>query len=102
MKTEFTDAVCPTPSPGGDHAGLSGGYPITEGHGEKGLVSSPYADGICPVPGGKETSSSELGTTPTLTNVKDAPSGEYSGASAIGKMDNGNGDAPDSTFNTGR
>lgn len=100
MKTTFDDAVMSAPSPGGDHQGLSGGYPIADvGPGGKGLVSSPYDDGICPVPGGKETSSSELGTTPTLTDVKDAPSGQYSGASEIGKMTS---TTPDSTFKTGK
>jgi hypothetical protein len=85
MDTTFSDAACPTPSPGGNHAGLSGGQPIMDGHGEAGLVSSPYDNGICPTPGGKETPSSELGTTPTLVDVKDAPAGEFSG-SAIGML----------------
>lgn len=83
MKTTFDDAVCPEPSPGGNHAGLSGGYPITEGHGEKGLINSTYQEGICPTPGGKETSSSTFGTLPTLTDVKDAPAGQVSPMSSI-------------------
>lgn len=99
MKTEFTDGLCPTPSPGGNHAGLSGGEPIMDGHGDKGLVSSPYSDGICPTPGGKETSSSELGTTPILTDVKDAPAGAPSGQSRIGMIDD---HTSDQTFKTGR
>lgn len=82
MKTQFTEGLCDTPSPGGNHQGLSGGYPIADvGPGGKGLVSSPYSDGICSTPSGKETSSSELGTTPTLTDVKDAPAGQPSGMS---------------------
>jgi hypothetical protein len=84
MKTTFDDAACPTPSPGGNHTGLSGGYPLDDALG-KGLVSSPYTDGICPTPGGKETPSSELGTTPTLTDVKDAPAGQPK-ASDIGML----------------
>lgn len=83
MKSTFTEGICPDPSAGGNHAGLSGGYPITEGHGEKGLVNSTYQEGICPTPGGKETSSSELGLTPTLVDVKDAPAGQPSGMSSV-------------------
>lgn len=75
MKTEF-EGVCPTPGPNGTHEGLSGGYPIADvGPGGPGLMNSPWTEGLCSPPSGKETSSSELGTTPTLTNVKDAPSG---------------------------
>lgn len=102
MKTTFTEGLCPDPNPGGNHAGLSGGFPIAEGHGEKGLINSPFTEGLCDAPYGKETSSDKLGTLPTLTDIKDAPSGAYSGASAIGKLDNGNGDAPDSTFKVGK
>lgn len=84
MKTTFTEGLCTTPTPAGDHQGLSGGYPIEDvGPGGKGLVSSPYTDGICNVPYGKETSSRELGTTPTLTDVKDAPAGQPSGMSNV-------------------
>lgn len=82
MKTEFTEGLCETPSAAGNHAGLSGGYPIENvGPGGRGLVSSPYQDGICSTPSGGETRSSELGTTPTLTDVKDAPVGQPSGMS---------------------
>lgn len=99
MKTNFDDAVCPTPSPGGDHQGLSGGSPIADvGPGGQGLINSPYTEGICPTPGGKETASSELGTTPTLTDVKDAPAGQPSGMSStelIERHVDGN-----ATFNT--
>ncbi len=88
MKTTFDDAICPTPSgAGGNHQGLSGGYPIVEGHGEKGLMNSPYDEPCCPTPGGKETSSSELGTTPTLTDVKDAPAGQPTGVSSPSIID---------------
>jgi hypothetical protein len=84
MKTTFDDAVCPTPTPGGNHQGLSGGYPIADvGPGGQGLVGTPYTEGICPPISGKETSSSELGTTPTLTDVKDAPAGQPSGMSSV-------------------
>lgn len=87
MKTTFDDAVCPTPSPGGNHSGLSGGHDIAgTGPGGQGLINSPYTEGICPTPGGKETSSSELGTTPTLTDIKDGPAGAPSGQSGIGLL----------------
>ena len=84
MKSPFDDAICPPASPGGNHAGLSGGYDIA-GTGPSGqnLVSSPFTEGICPPIGGKETPSSELGTTPTLTDVKDAPAGQPSGMSSV-------------------
>lgn len=100
MKTQFDTGLCDTPSPGGNHEGLSGGFPIEDvGPGGKGLVSSPYTDGICGSVNGKETPSRELGTTPTLFNVKDAPAGQYSGASDIGKMTQ---TTPDSTFKPGK
>lgn len=84
MKTQFTEGLCETPSPAGNHQGLSGGYPIEDvGPGGKGLVSSPYDNGICDMPYGKETRSSELGTTPALTDVKDAPAGQPTGMSSV-------------------
>lgn len=100
MKSQFTEGICETPSPGGNHTGLSGGYPIADaGPGGQGLVSSPYDNGICPTPGGKETSSSELGTTPTLTDVKD---GQSSGsASRIGMVDD-HANAGGATFKTSK
>lgn len=102
MKTTFDDAVCPTPSPGGNHAGLSGGYPIADvGPGGQGLVSSPYDNGIAPVQGGKETRSNELGTTPTLTDVKDAPAGQPSGTSSVELIEQ-HANAGGSTFKTGK
>lgn len=86
MKTEF-DGVCPTPGANGNHAGLSGGFPIADvGPGGQGLINSPWTEGICPTPGGKETSSSELGTTPNLTDVKDGQAAG-SGGSDIGLVD---------------
>lgn len=98
MKTEFTEGICPTPSAGGNHAGLSGGEDIANaGPGGQGLHSSPYTDGICPTPGGKETSSSELGTTPTRTDVKDGQSG--GSASAFGMLEH---TTPNSTFPTSK
>lgn len=98
MKTTFTDAIMPTPSAAGNHTGLSGGHPIADvGPGGQGLVSSPYTDGICPTPGGKETPSSELGTTPTLTDVKDGQSGGT--ASGIGLLES---HQSDQTFKTGK
>lgn len=86
MDSQFKDPACPTPSPGGNHAGLSGGADIAgSGPGGQGLVSSPYSEGICPTPGGKETPSSELGSTPFLTDVKDGQSG--GSASSIGLIE---------------
>ena len=90
MKTEL-QGMCPTPSPGGNHTGQSGGADINQG--AAGMVSSPYSDGICPTPGGKETAG-ELGTTPYLTDVKDGQSG--GSASAIGLL---NSHQSDQTFN---
>lgn len=85
MKTEF-EGLCPTPTANGNHAGLSGGFPIADvGPGGPGLQNSPWTEGLCPTPGGKETSSSELGTAPNLVDVKDAP-GPGSG-SDIGLVD---------------
>lgn len=85
MKSTFTEGICPEPGTSGNHTGLSGGFPIADGHGDKGLINSPYDNGICPTPGGKETSG-ELGTTPSLVDVKDAPSGTPSGMSGIGLL----------------
>lgn len=100
MKTTFDEGLCPTPgNPDGNHAGQSGGADIMDGHGGKGLVSSPYDDGICPPPGGKETRSSELGLTPYLTDVKDAPSGQPTGQSSIGML---NDHTTDQTFKPGK
>lgn len=97
MKTEF-NGVCPTPSPGGNHAGLSGGEDIANaGPGGEGLKYNPFSDAICPTPGGKETSSSELGTTPTRVDIKDGQSG--GSASAIGLIDSHESNA---TFRTGK
>jgi hypothetical protein len=95
MKTEF-DGLCPTPSAGGNHAGLSGGEDIANtGPGGPGLLNSPWTEGICPTPGGKETSSSELGTTPTRVDV----TGGSSGGSGIGLVDD---HQSDQTFKTGQ
>lgn len=100
MKTEFTEGICPTPSAtGGSQAGLSGGFPIADvGPGGQGLHSSPYSDGICPTPGGKETPSSELGTTPSLVDVPGGPAAG-SAASGIGLVDS---HQSDQTFRTGK
>lgn len=99
MKTTFDDAVCPTPGPSGNHAGSSGGADIAGvGPGGQGLVGNQFSDAICPPMGGKETSSSELGTTPYLTDVKDAPAGQPSGMSSTELIkDHAEGDA---TFTT--
>lgn len=89
MKTTFDEAIMNPPSPGGDHQGLSGGYPIADvGPGGQGLTNSPFSEAICSAPGGKETSSSELGTTPTLFDVKDAPAGQPSGMSNLEMIEN--------------
>jgi len=99
MKTTFSEAACPTPSPGGNHAGMSGGYPIADvGPGGQGLINSPFTGGLCSTPGGKETSSSELGTTPTLTDVKDGM-GQTGPASGIGLLEQ---HQSDQTFKTGK
>lgn len=98
MKSTFDDGICPTPGAAGNHAGQSGGADIANaGPGGQGLHSSPYTDGICSTPGGKETPSSELGTTPLLTDVKDGQSG--GAASAFGMLENS---TPDSTFKTSK
>jgi len=88
MRTTFDQAVMKAPTPGGDHEGLSGGYPLEDRVDGQGLIQTPFDDAIVKAGsvGRKETPSSELGTSPTLTNVKDAPAGEFGAASAIGKM----------------
>lgn len=55
MNTTFTDAIAPTPDVRGGHDGTRGGHDIRDGR--------------------KETPGTTIGTLPTLTNVKDAPSG---------------------------
>lgn len=71
FKSMFENPLCPTPSPGGTHEGISGGADLPDGR--------------------KETPSSELGTTPYTTNIKD---GQGPGAvgdvlGQIGKHDAG-------------
>jgi hypothetical protein len=79
MKTEF-DGACPTPSAGGDFQGTRGGNDVSMTPASADLVCSPFTQGMCPPPGGKETPSGELGTLPTITQVKDAPESGTIGA----------------------
>jgi hypothetical protein len=74
MKSELQGA-CPTPSAGGNFEGTRGGYPLPQTPAGGGLTATPFTEGIAPTPGGSETPSSELGTLPTITKVKDAPEG---------------------------
>lgn len=55
MDTIFKDAIAPTPDVNGGHEGTRGGHDIRDGR--------------------KETPGTVIGTLPTLTSVKDAPSG---------------------------
>ena len=72
MKSELQGA-CPTPGAGGNFEGTRGGYALPQTPAGGGLVATPFTEAIAPTPGEKETPSSELGTLPTVTKVKDAP-----------------------------
>lgn len=85
MKTQMYPCM-PPPSPQGDHTGMSGGFPLaTQGASGQGTTSSPFTEGLCPTPGGKETPGGELGTQPTTYAVEGAP-GEGASASNIGLL----------------
>lgn len=71
MKTTFSDAVVKTPDAMGTHTGTRGGFPMDGTSKGAGLVNSPFTEGICPSVGPAETPSSELGTCPATTDVRE-------------------------------
>lgn len=71
----YESPACPTPSAGeGTTLGVRGGADWPMENAGPSLVGTPFDSPACSAPGGKETgNTSELGTLPYTTDVKEGP-----------------------------